>query len=361
MKLIKKIVIPIIIFAIIVSVIWYWFVKKQYGNIDEQTVTTNILRLYNTSDPEITVNISDYVFIGKVNKILRTEYRNPVKVELDFYKTITQKTPYTIYEINVIENIKGNLIMDNPIEVVQYGGINESGKSYTVAKDAPLLNEDEYYLFMISVSSDTNELESSDKNRTISLGKNFEEIDNDLVDSYKKLIVSDENRIDFFERKFGNVDDDLKETYRKLILPDTNELTSNHISKYDINYQNKSYIEEDGNPDISQMDKENKEKEEEFKKIFIKYYGQEELEKIFTAIKQETSEYSENNPGKYVFPENGKILLRKTIDLINNANTSDTEKDILKYVIDGMDFSTLQDKELLNELELVGIDLDYIH
>lgn len=84
---------------------------------------------YDTSTPEKAIGFADYVFVAKVNNILRTEYKYPTETVIDG-KIKTVYVPYTIYSITVIENIKGEIIKNKDIEIMQYGGLNEDTKSY---------------------------------------------------------------------------------------------------------------------------------------------------------------------------------------------------------------------------------------
>lgn len=197
----KKVLFITIILAIVLGILAGIFFNNSS---DDLIVRTYASRIGDSSVPENAVEYSDYVFIAKINKILRTDYRNPVEVGFG----IVQKDPYTIYEISVIENLKGNLITDEPIELVEYGGINEDGKTYTLFEDADLLNIGEYYLLLVSVIPDTDELEVSDNNRMLSLGENLSEIDSNLVNQYKEIISNETN------------------------------VTELDISKYDVNYNN---------------------------------------------------------------------------------------------------------------------------
>lgn len=197
----KKVLFITIILAIVLGILAGIFFNNSS---DDLIVRTYASRIGDSSVPENAVEYSDYVFIAKINKILRTDYRNPVEVGFG----IVQKDPYTIYEISVIENLKGNLITDEPIELVEYGGINEDGKTYTLFEDADLLNIGEYYLLLVSVIPDTDELEVSDNNRMLSLGENLSEIDSSLINQYKEIISNETN------------------------------VTELDISKYDVNYNN---------------------------------------------------------------------------------------------------------------------------
>ena len=150
------------------------------------------------------------MFVAKVNKILRTEYRNPVEVEIGIGQSVIQKDPYTIYEIEVVENLKGNLKTNEPIEFVQYGGINEDGKSYSLLADSSFLNVGDYYLLMVGVIPDTLEIEISDNNRMICLGKDLVKAEN-MINTYKGLISNEVN--------------------------EWNEMKNKSISKFDMNYK----------------------------------------------------------------------------------------------------------------------------
>lgn len=70
--------------------------------------TTSAMWVYDGSTPEKAMGISDYAFVAKVDKILRTEYKNPVEIEItaNGEKKEMVYDPYTVYEITVIENIK---------------------------------------------------------------------------------------------------------------------------------------------------------------------------------------------------------------------------------------------------------------
>lgn len=210
MKINKKIILVIIIVILLGSVAGYLSTQnKQFYN-GKRVWISHVSRSYDTSKPETAVNVSDYVFVAKVNKVLRTEYRNPVEVEIGIEQTIIQKDPYTIYEIEVVENLKGNLKTDKPIEFVQYGGINEDGKSYSMLADSSFLNVGDYYLLMVGVIPDTLEIEISDNNRMICLGNDLAKADN-VINTYKELISSEANEL--------------------------NEIKNKNISKFDVNYR----------------------------------------------------------------------------------------------------------------------------
>lgn len=210
MKLDKKIITVLILAILFGSVGGYLSIRNKYFYEGKRVWISQASKNYDTSNPEIAVNISDYVFVAKVNKILRTEYRNPVEVEIGIGQSVIQKDPYTIYEIEVVENLKGNLKTNEPIEFVQYGGINEDGKSYSLLADSSFLNVGDYYLLMVGVIPDTLEIEISDNNRMICLGKDLVKAEN-MINTYKGLISNEVN--------------------------EWNEMKNKSISKFDMNYK----------------------------------------------------------------------------------------------------------------------------
>ena len=185
--------------------------------------TDEAMFMYDISTPEKAVGASDYVFIAKVNEVLRTEYKNSINVEVGLNKKIKISTPYTFYSINVLKNIKGELVTSEPIEFMQYGGLNEDGKSYTfIEEGSKLLEPNKYYIIMACAwGGDGGIIEASRINNIIELEENY----NPTIKNSSALIEKYEN------------------AYKDEIVPidnNGNNITKS-MSKYDINY--KSTIE----------------------------------------------------------------------------------------------------------------------
>lgn len=108
---------------------------------------------YDTSSPEKATGVADYVFIGKINKILRTEYRHPTQVVKEGQE-VTVYDPYTIYSVDVIKNIKGNLTKKSSIELIQHGGLMSDKQSYSFMEGMDYLYENNYYIFLTYTASD---------------------------------------------------------------------------------------------------------------------------------------------------------------------------------------------------------------
>ena len=213
MKKSKKFIIMSVVFVliIVVAVGIYLF----YKSIPYNTITT-VLYMYDTSIPEQAVGISDYVFVAKVNGIARTDYIDTGTVELKLTGNQKKLSPYTVYNVDVVKNIKGELITSEPIEYMQYGGINEDGKGYTYIPETDFLEVGKYYLLLVNTfRADGGILETSDKNRIILLDdvESDEEVENsELVKKYE-------------------------EAYKNEYIPEGAENETRYISKYDVNYE----------------------------------------------------------------------------------------------------------------------------
>lgn len=154
---------------------------------------------YDTSTPEKTVGVADYVFVAKINKILRTEYRFPMKVTVDgIEKTIYD--PFTVYDVTIIQNIKGEITEKRNVEVVQYGGLNADKTSYSFMEDMGLLNVGEYYILLACASPETGELRIEEESSVVLL-ENIEENELEFV---KNLENIKNTEIDIKDNKSDN-------------------------------------------------------------------------------------------------------------------------------------------------------------
>lgn len=109
------------------------------------------------------------------------------------------------------------------------------------------------------------------------------------------------------------------------------------------------------NEELSQFEnKELKDTEKEFKKIFSKYYGEDSSKELFDNIEKEIYE----NEGEYEIPESSKVMLKKAIELLKNDNVTTNDKETIKYILNEVDTSFIEDAEILRDLESAGIELD---
>lgn len=213
MKKSKKFIIMSVVFVliIVVAVVVYLF----YISISRIPQVTDLYS-YDTSIPEQAVGISDYVFVAKINGIARTDYIDTGTVELSTTGNKEIESPYTVYNIEVVKNIKGELLTSEPIEYMQYGGVNEDGETYTFMEGTGLLETGKYYILLVNTyKEDGGTIETSDKNRIILLDdvENDEDVENsELVKRYE-------------------------EAYKNEYIPEGAEEETRYVSKYDVNYK----------------------------------------------------------------------------------------------------------------------------
>ena len=92
----------------------------------------------------------------------------------------------------------------------------------------------------------------------------------------------------------------------------------------------------------------------QFKEILKKYYGVEYCERLFSNIEKEMDEMS----GDYKLPESSKTVLSMSIDLLNRSDIADDEKEVVKYYLEEIDTSFIEDTNLLESLKNAGITID---
>lgn len=221
----KKILFVIIGIVLGFAIISFGFFTKSREFVQNSTKTLNGLPVYessgimayNMSNINEAVGAVEYVFVAKINNIDRTEYRNSMEVESNADGSLKKEIadPYTVYTIEVIENIKGNLVIGENIELVQNGGLNQDGKSYTFLDGGSLLEVGQYYVILAFVPS------SAEGELLIHNKYTYEKINinADSVSSYDLNL--NENAV---VNKY-------KSAYDNEIVPDTK--TTHYLSMYD--------------------------------------------------------------------------------------------------------------------------------
>ncbi len=153
--------------------------------------TLEAVYLFDVFNKEKVVGFVDYMFVAKIESIKGTTYRAVS------YNSDTKEyagTPYTCYEITVVENIKGNLVLNEKIPLKKLGGISIDGKSYMHISKDTMPTENGYYLFLGYADSE-GELYVCDPNSTIYLGDEY----NSENSSLKEYRLAFENQ-DLSER-----------------------------------------------------------------------------------------------------------------------------------------------------------------
>lgn len=177
------------------------FMAKQFNkekNIDSlPTSYVGVTYAIDVNDLSILTGYSDYVFIGQVLEILRTDNSSYL--------------PRTYYSVNVLDNLKGELPLDRSVMIGKDGGLTEKKDKYLVFENDIMPDENGIYIFVALVGSD-GELSVSGKNSTIlieSTSSNHmnglsNNIDLDFTDSevYNEFIDAIENQEIYDKERF---------------------------------------------------------------------------------------------------------------------------------------------------------------
>lgn len=193
MKKIITLLIIIFILSIIITTLNYIY-KKNLPDLPVEKIKGSMV--YDMSTKEKSIGAVDNVFVAKINNIVKTVYDE-------------NDIPSTIYEIEVIENIKGNLPSNKTIELTQKGGLNKNKKSYTFYENAYLLEEGKEYIILAFVPFDNGDLVIHNEHTYIKLDNNS---------------ISKTNSINIIEQ--------YKEAYKNQIIPSSK--VDNFKSKYEV-------------------------------------------------------------------------------------------------------------------------------
>ena len=153
----------------------------------------------NVNAPEEVVGWADYVFVARVDEELRTEYD---KVRINEKGTMNGM-PYTYYRVKVVENIKGSLKTNEPIELFKHGGVNIDGKSISVLEGDEMLETGKYYIIIASAERD-GRLGQGTPNSNIRLSIS----DTDMIENCAEYIAYKDyvkNEIPFERERFHSV------------------------------------------------------------------------------------------------------------------------------------------------------------
>ena len=110
--------------------------------------------VYDTNNMQEAVGICDYVFVGKVLSCDGIEYRDVVTVQDENGNPKSAGTPYTTYTVEVIRNMKGELVTNQPIQLTKQGGISEDQDKIFVFEHDELPKAGHVYIFLTYAQKD---------------------------------------------------------------------------------------------------------------------------------------------------------------------------------------------------------------
>lgn len=97
------------------------------------------LRMIDINNLNVMVGYSDCVFVGKVKGYLGT-----------INDTSYGRMPQTKYSVEVVEKIKGNLVLNSDVELLKAGGLAKNRRSKILYTDDSVLPEiGNYYAFLV--------------------------------------------------------------------------------------------------------------------------------------------------------------------------------------------------------------------
>jgi len=120
---------------------------------DIPIIESEPLYAIDTDNPAALVGDADYVFVGFVESMEGTEYRYPAEHYGENGELIKTSTPFTNYNVRVLKNIKGNLMLDT-IPLQKFGGLTEDGKGLDLAGTDTLPQVEEVYIFVAYAQHD---------------------------------------------------------------------------------------------------------------------------------------------------------------------------------------------------------------
>ncbi|MBD8500314.1 hypothetical protein [Paenibacillus arenosi] len=156
-------------------------------------------------DPKAVVGDADYVFVGRVDKLVNTEYKNAVTLETET-GTKEVASPYTNYSITILENLKGELQtgVSNPVQ--KSGGVNEDGASIVLYEEDILPQVDNVYIFVAYAQKDGSLLVSG-PNSTIAVPANGTMSETNLAR------VAETNEYQTYSNAVNNEKDSVRERF----------------------------------------------------------------------------------------------------------------------------------------------------
>lgn len=125
-------------------------IYTSFNGTDNEPVVNQLHANYSidVEDKAATVGDADYVFVAQILEKIETEYRHPITLETEDGGTKVVKDPYTVYSVQVVDNIKNDLITTEPIKVTKSGGLSEDGRNIVVYENDELPVENGFYIML---------------------------------------------------------------------------------------------------------------------------------------------------------------------------------------------------------------------
>lgn len=140
----KNIKLVIIIITLCISLFATQYLMNPQKEWPIQYVSgMNVIDIEN---PREVVGYGDYVFVARVDEEIKNVHISA--------EDLDPGIPMTIYSITVIDNLKGKIKKNTPVELSKIGGISSSSKMVTLLEGDIILEEDQYYILVAAGNDD---------------------------------------------------------------------------------------------------------------------------------------------------------------------------------------------------------------
>lgn len=189
----------VVCLLLVLALLFHLTNKPKLSASNEEIPVSTVMGSYiiDVTNQRELVGSADYVFVGEVLKNEGVDYRNPVIVEDAPNEPYTITSPYTNYTVQILENIKGNLITDQSIPIAKDGGLSEDGSCYVLYEKDELPIEKEIYMFYAFAQQDGSLLLSG-RNSNIKINGQKDSFQN--TDIYQEVLEASRNPA-FVDRK----------------------------------------------------------------------------------------------------------------------------------------------------------------
>lgn len=189
--------------AVMVAIVLFHSINKV---THQEGIPTSYLRATYAIDYnnlEAVVGDADYVFVGTVSDQENTIFKNPVEIVDKEGKFKEETSPYTNYTVDVVENIKGNLTMEETVPIQKTGGLSKDKSEYIVYEGDELPVVGETYIFFAYAQPDGSLLLSGPVSNI-----RLKENNADAVDStteYKEVVEAYKNQIETGRQRYTSL------------------------------------------------------------------------------------------------------------------------------------------------------------
>ena len=201
----KAIISSVLVTMVVVTVAIILFHSINKVTHQEEITTSYLKATYaiDYNNMEAVVGDADYVFVGTVSGQENAVYKNPVEIVDKEGNIKEETTPYTNYTVDIVENIKGNLTMEETVPIQKTGGLSKDKSEYIVYEGDELPVVGETYIFFAYAQPDGSLLLSGPVSN-IRLKENNADVVNSTIE-YKEVVEAYKNQIETGRQRYTSL------------------------------------------------------------------------------------------------------------------------------------------------------------